>query len=269
METDYTLDEIIKKYNITLEEGYNTDLFLSILNGKFNKYTDSTDPIILAYIGMYYQLVKQSTEYDLKSMEKYYLKSLEYCGDINDPINYGFKYYVMYSLGRYYQITKDHVLMDKYYQMVINSSHYTSQYASLALGNYYRSIKPPTSESYTLMKKYYIMTIDFKYNNFSLSAVVWLADYYRTIEKNYVFMKLHLETALINADVDNPIYDATIIYILRNLGHYYKNIEKDIIKTGHYLLKAIERATNKSSNNHNNHNNNDKLLLSTYNMRKN
>jgi hypothetical protein len=57
--TNYTLDEIYNKYNIKLDEYDDKDLFLSVMNGKFNKDTDYDDTLILTYIGAYYQYVNQ------------------------------------------------------------------------------------------------------------------------------------------------------------------------------------------------------------------
>ena len=258
METDYTLDEICNKYNIKLDDYDNKDLFVSVMNGKFNKDIDYDDTLILTYIGAYYQFVKQPTGHDLKSMEKYYLKALDTKNHNNS------RYYAMYSLGRYYQLIKQYDSMEKYYQMAIGNinqsdSHYTSQYAMLALGNYYRSIKQQTS--YELMKKYYLMTIDYNnnanqgyYNKFSINAMIWLANYYQHVERNYDLMKKYLEMAIdshndINNDTNNDINNDIIhycIHAMKTLGYYYKYIEKNMILMEKYLLMAIEMATSKS-----------------------
>jgi hypothetical protein len=250
METNYTLEEITNKYSIILEEGDDKELFLSIMNGKFDKDKEYDEPLTLTYIGIYYQFIKQPTGYDYKSMEKYYLKAL----DNYNHTNNNFKYYVMFSLGRYYQISKQYDTMKKYYQMVIDNTnqsdpHYTVQYASLALGNYYRSIEKPNSDTYKLMIKYYLMTIDYNnnsnqsYNKFAINAMIWLADYYKNIEINYDLMKKYLEMAVNNNGYDDA--NNYSIHAMKTLGYYYKNIEKNNILMEKYLLMAIEKATSK------------------------
>jgi tetratricopeptide (TPR) repeat protein len=221
------------------------------MNGKFNKDTDYDGPLILTYIGIYYQFVKQPNGFDFKSMEKYYLKALDTKNHTNsNHTDNNSRCYAMYSLGRYYQLIKKYDSMEKYYKMAIgntnqSNSHYTSQCAMLALGNYYRSIKEPTS--YELMKKYYQMTIDFKYNRYSINAMMWLADYYRTIEKNYGLMKKYLEMAIdINNDIINDSINDIIkerVHAMKALGYYYKNIDKNMILMEKYLLMSIELAT--------------------------
>jgi hypothetical protein len=271
METDYTLDEIIKKYNIILDDNDDKDLFVSIMNGKFNKdaNADYEDPLILTYIGAYYQFVKQQNGYDYKSMEKYYLKVLDTKNNYN--LHDNSRYYIIYSLGRYYQIIKQYDSMKKYYHMVIGNTnqsdtHYTSQYAMLALGNYYRSIKEPTS--YELMKKYYLMTIYYNNNNsnhisnnkYSINAMIWLANYYLHVERKYDLMRKYLEMAIDNTnhyhndsnndsnnDIDNIIKER--VHAMKALGYYYKNIEKNMILMEKYLLLAIETATSRPINN--------------------
>ena len=122
METNYTLDEITKKYNIALDEYDDKDLFVSVMNGKFNKDIEYEEPLILTYIGAYYQFVKQPTGHDFKLMEKYYLKAIENAKDNENHNNS--KYYAIYNLGRYYQLNKQYDSMEKYYQMGIdNKSH--------------------------------------------------------------------------------------------------------------------------------------------------
>ena len=138
METNYTLAEICNKYNFKLDDCEDKDLFVSVINGKFDKDVDYDDPIILTYIGLYYQRVKQSNEFDYKSMEKYFLKAINHA---NKHINIA-----MYYLGHYYCINKQYDLMEKYYLMYLdinepnNVFNKTVNFVMMELGNYYRLI---------------------------------------------------------------------------------------------------------------------------------
>ena len=243
METNYTLDEITKKYNITLEECDDKQLFVSVMNGKFNRDIEYDDPLILTYIGSYYQFIKQPTGHDFILMEKYYLKAIENANNSHNNSTY----FAMYNLGRYYQLIKQYEKMEKYYKIIIdNTSHNTAQYAMLALGNYYRSIKQPTGYNYELMIKYYQMTIDFNKhlpsnNKYAVNAMVWLVNHYLNVEKRFDLVKKYLEMVINNDNNDENIFAR--VYAMKTLGQYYKNVDKNKILMNKYLLMAIETAT--------------------------
>jgi hypothetical protein len=259
METNYILDEIIKKYNIKLEDYDDKDLFVSIMNGKFDKDVDYDDPLILTYIGTYYLYIKQSNSFDYKSMEKYFIKAIDNA-KLNDKYNNPTTF-AMFYLGNYYNSIKKYDLMEKYYTMYLdnvpNNLHYrTVNYAMIVLGDYYRSIKQPIGSYYDLMKKYYLMTIeynkDFVSSDYSYRAMYSLADYYAKTERKYDLMKKYMETIIDNASHDskdikikssnNNIINIPI-YAMKYLGNYYKKIEKDNILAQKYLLMAIEKST--------------------------
>ena len=79
MTTNYTFDEIISKFNVKCDKNTDKDLFVSIINGNFDKeINEDMDPNIMFNIGTYYQFIKK--DYDL--MKKYYLMAIN-----NDNIN--------------------------------------------------------------------------------------------------------------------------------------------------------------------------------------
>ncbi len=53
--TNYTANELFSKFNVKCDETTDTELFVSIMNGNFNKDIDENiDPNILFNIGKYY-----------------------------------------------------------------------------------------------------------------------------------------------------------------------------------------------------------------------
>ena len=74
--TNYTYDELAKKYSIELDDNDDKDLFLSIMNGNFENVFDENKPkeaIVYYYMSVYYELIEQN--YD--EMKKYNLMAIE------------------------------------------------------------------------------------------------------------------------------------------------------------------------------------------------
>ena len=107
--TNYTFDEIIHKFEIKCDENTEKDLFVSIMNGNFDKQIDdNTDPNILFNIGKYYQKIIK--DYDM--MKKYYCIAVD-CGNTC----------AMDNLGNYFKEIKDYDMMEEYYLMAIDKGY--------------------------------------------------------------------------------------------------------------------------------------------------
>ncbi len=250
METNYTLNEICNKYNLKLDVRDDRDLLVSVMNGKFDKNADYDDPIILTYIGFYYQKVKQSNEFDHKSMEKYFIKA---SNNANNNINIA-----MYYLGCYYYQNKQYDLMEKYFIMYLDINEPNNVFnisvnnVMIFLADYYRMIKQPIGSSYDLMEKYYLMIIDYNkrfigYSKNSIISMFWLVDYYSKT-KNYYLMKKYMEMIIDNTNYNKYIIKLNSrnidirIHAMRTLGYYYKKESNDVLMQK-YLLMAIEKST--------------------------
>jgi TPR repeat protein len=80
------------------------------------------------------------------------------------------------------------------------------------------------------MKKYYLMAIKYKNDK----AMYELADYYRTVEKNYKKMKKYYFMGIENNNVKSMF----------SLGYYYDIYEKDYENMKKYYLMGIKNNKN-------------------------
>ena len=160
--TNYTYDELAKKYSIELDDNDDKDLFVSIMNGNFENVFDENTPIeglAYYYMSVYYELIEKN--YD--KMKKCYSIAIEK-GNIN----------ALYSIGNYYYfVEKNYDEMKKYYLMSIEKGNIHS---INMIGYYYFEIE----KNYDQMMKYYLMAIE---KGMSI-AMFNLGYYYFEIEKN-------------------------------------------------------------------------------------
>ena len=223
--TNYTLEEIITKYDMTCVDEDDKELFVSIINGNFDRNinTDTANPLLLNYIGLYYEFVEKNYE----EMKKYYIILIDY--NKYNPSDYA-SYSALYNLGNYYKnIEKNYEMMKKYYLMLLdntlNDIYKTELYTIRTfimntLGNYYEKIE----ENYDLMKKYYLMAIDNVYhdakydtsNEGSYYAMNNLGNYYQYIEINEDLMKKYYMMAIENGNK----------LAMNNLSNYYFELSK-------------------------------------------
>ena len=145
---------------------------------------------------------------------------------IHDLLRYniiGDKYNSIICLyyGLYYEnLIKDYDLMKKYYLMAIN---YNNIYAMNNLAHYYQF----EEKHYDLAKKYYLMAIN---NNHGI-AMYNLGCYYQDIEENHDLMKKYYLMAADSGDDDGDS--------LNNLGYYYQYTKKDYDLMKKYYLMSI------------------------------
>jgi tetratricopeptide (TPR) repeat protein len=158
--TNYTENELLSKFNVKCDENTDTELFVSIMNGNFNKDIDETiDANILFNIGKYYQIIKEPSDYNYDMMKKCYMMA------INAPHNNGHAH-AMNNLGyHYYEIEKDYQNAIKYYMMAINASHNKGSDVQKSraynnIGIYYDEIE----KDYQNAIKYYMMAINTSHN---------------------------------------------------------------------------------------------------------
>jgi tetratricopeptide (TPR) repeat protein len=223
--TNYTLEQLTTKYNLTCIDEDDEELFVSIMNGNFdtNINTETANPLMLNYIGLYYEFV----EINYDEMKKYYIILIDYAK--YNPSDYA-SYSALYNLGNYYKdIEKNYEMMEKYYLMLLDNALNDENKVELysvrtfimnTLGNYYEKIK----ENYDLMKKYYLMAIDNikldeKFNTSneaSYYAMNNLGNYYKNIEINEDLMKKYYMMAIDNGNK----------LAMTNLGNYYIELSK-------------------------------------------
>ena len=109
--TNYTVNELFSKFNIQRDENTDEALFVSIMNGNFNKEIDKIiDANILYNIGKYYQFIKQPDGYNYDLMKKCYLMAIEKGN--NNALN---------NLGCYYRKEKDYENAKKYLTMAVEN----------------------------------------------------------------------------------------------------------------------------------------------------
>jgi hypothetical protein len=221
--TNYTLEQLTTKYNLTFIDEDDEELFVSIMNGNFDINIDkeTARPLIINYIGLYYEFVEKN--YD--EMKKYYIILIDYTK--YNPSDYA-SYSALYNLGNYYKnIEKNYDMMEKYYLMLLDNCvnngnnlelHSIKTFIMNTLGSYYEKIK----DNYDLMKKYYLMAIDNAThvaanetsNQASYYAMNNLGNYYHRIEINEDLMKKYYMMAIENGNKT----------AMTNLSNYYSEL---------------------------------------------
>ncbi len=221
--THYTLEELTIKYDLMCIDEDDKDLFLSIMNGNFDRNIniETIDPLKLNYICIYYEFVVKN--YD--EMKKYYTLLIDKIKHM--PSTYAF-YSAVYNLGNYYKnIEKNYEMMKKCYLLLLDNSLNEDNHSELhsirtfimnTLGNYYEKIE----ENYDLMKKYYLMAIDNinhiaandNSNHASCCAMNNLGNYYQRIEINEELMKKYYMMAIENGNKT----------AMKNLSNYYADM---------------------------------------------
>ncbi len=183
--THYTLEELTIKYDLMCIDEDDKDLFLSIMNGNFDRNIniETIDPLKLNYICIYYEFVVKN--YD--EMKKYYTLLIDKIKHM--PSTYAF-YSAVYNLGNYYKnIEKNYEMMKKCYLLLLDNSLNEDNHSELhsirtfimnTLGNYYQRIE--INEE--LMKKYYMMAIE----NGNKTAMKNLSNYYSDMSMKYLGM---------------------------------------------------------------------------------
>ncbi len=245
-----SLDEIRNTYNIkfTNDECKHSEIIINVFNNKVYYVSDISDPVLLNFMGKYYQNIKKNYQtmivFYLSAIHKGYRESMYRLGHYYrytvPPTDFTTmlmkKYFILASekgcatsmeeLGHFYKHVKnDYELMKKYYSMAADNGNTQAMYK---LGNHYLETEQPPN--YVLMKKYYLMAID----NGHTQAMVQMGKYYKYVEQppNYELMEKYYLMA-----IDNGIIEAML-----ELSSYYHSINNIELKKK-YLLMASDKGS--------------------------